>query len=376
MLAGHGGSAVTWFSDRNVWSTSTAYANGPVPEVQAYVAADPVDAHRGKIWNRVLDAGRYSGADEAPGERPKAGWTTLFAHPLDGVAGTPPAQFYELWERSPFSDVALGAMAAHVVQSMKLGQRGVVDLLAVGFSALDSVGHDFGPDSHEVQDTLIRLDQTLGQLMAVLDNTVGRDRYVLGLSADHGVAQIPEVARSQGKDAGRIVNAEVKKVADAAMAKAHGPGAHVAWVEYADIYLSDAMRKRAVADWRVLMPLIDAVAAMPGVMRVFPSFGLEKKRGSTDPVERAAALTYYPGESGDVIVVLKEHWINSADSATTHGTMHPYDQHVPVLFYGKPIKSGRYSDPASPADIAPTLASIIKLAMPGVDGKVLKPGLR
>ena len=375
MLAGHGGT-VTWFSDANTWSTSTAFSAGPVPEVQAYVHANPVDANRGTIWDRVYEPARYSGTDDGLGERPKVGWTTRFAHPLDGAGGTPPQQFYELWERSPFSDVALGSMAGHLVQSMKLGQRGVVDLLAVSFSALDSVGHDFGPDSHEVQDALIRLDQTLGQLLEVLDKTVGRDRYVLGLSADHGVAQTPEVAKAQGKDAGRILNAEVRKVAEAAMVKAHGPGPHVAWVEYADVYLSEAMRTRARATPDVVQPLIDAVSNMPGVLRVFPAAGLEKKRGSADPIERAAALTYYPGESGDLIVVLKEHWINTDGSATTHGTMHPYDQHVPVIFFGNAIKDGRFSDPATPADLAPTLASIIKLPMPGVDGHVLKKAVR
>jgi type I phosphodiesterase/nucleotide pyrophosphatase len=270
----------------------------------------------------------------------------------------------------------LGDMAATLTDTMQLGKRGVVDLLGVSFSALDYVGHDFGPSSHEVQDTLIRLDRTLGTFLASLDTTLGRDRYTLGLSADHGVGDIPEASAAAGRDAGRLLNAEIRKIAEAAMVKAHGPGPHVAHVEYTELYLTDAARKRVAADPDALQPLIAAVSKRPGVLRVIPTAGLEGKRTSHDPIERAAALGYFPGESGDVEVLLRPDWINSDSSAATHGSLHPYDQHVPVVFFGNGIKAGRFSDPASPADLAPTLASIVKLPMPGVDGKVLRSAVK
>ena len=267
-------------------------------------------------------------------------------------------------------------MAAAQVQTFQLGQRGVVDFLGVSFSGLDYVGHDFGPDSHEVQDELIRLDRTLGQLFADLDAAVGRDRYVVGLSADHGVAPIPEAQKASGVDAGRVVNAQVRKVAEAAMLAAHGPGSYVALAEYTNLYLTDSARKRAEADPAFLEPLIDAVAAVPGVQRVLSARGLETKRASANPIERAAALSYYPGESGDVVIVLKPNWIGTDTSTTTHGSLNPYDQHVPVVFLGAPFKPGRYSTAASPADIAPTLAALIKLPLPGIDGKALTDAIK
>jgi hypothetical protein len=367
---------VTWFAATNTWGTSTAYTPTLVPEVKAYVDAHPVDALRGEIWNRVYPPSSYSGVDDGVGERGPSGWTPLFAHPLVGSPGTPAERFYELWERSPYSDVMLADMAATLTETMQLGRRGVVDLLGVSFSALDYVGHDFGPASHEVQDTLIRLDRTLGGFLAALDKTVGRDRYTLGLSADHGVGDIPEASLAAGRNAGRLLNGEIRKIAEAAMVKAHGPGPHVAHVEYTELYLTDAARRRAAAHPAALEPLIDALSKHPGVLRVIPTAGLEAKRTSPDPIERAAALGYFLGESGDVEVVLRPDWINSDSSAATHGSLHPYDQHVPVLFFGKGIKAGRHSDPASPADLAPTLASIVKLPMPGVDGKVLRSAVK
>jgi hypothetical protein len=216
----------------------------------------------------------------------------------------------------------------------------------------------------------------LGEFFAVLDNTVGRDGYALALSADHGVARIPEAVRAEGSDAGRVLNSEVLKAAEAAMTAAHGTGPHVALVEYTNVYLTKAARARAEHDPRYIQPIVDAVSKMPGIQRVFSSQGLETGRDSTDPIQRAAALGHHPEESGDVIVVLKPNWIGTNTSTTTHGSSQPYDQHVPVVFFGAPFKAGRYATPASPADIAPTLASLIKLSMPEADGQVLADGLR
>ncbi|MGQ0732630.1 MAG: alkaline phosphatase family protein [Acidobacteriota bacterium] len=372
MLAGHGGTAVTWFSDANVWSTSTAYAPGPVSEVQTFVAANPVERERPVVWDRLLDAQAYRQADDGLGERPPSGWTSRFPHPLNGVPGTPEHRFFDLWERSPYSDAYLGRMAAGLVDSFALGQRGVTDLLAVSFSAVDYVGHDFGPDSQEIQDTLIRLDRTLGDLFATLDAKVGRNRYAVGLSADHGVSGIPEQLTPGGINAGRVLGAEVRKVAEAALVAAYGPGPHIQHVEFTNVYFTDDARRRAAADPAWVSPAITAISRMDGVMRAFRSSGLDAARSSDDPVVRAAALSHVPDEGGDLVVVLQPNWIGSGSSAATHGSLQPYDQHVPVIFLGPAFAPGRYSNPASPADLAPTLASLVGVPIPGVDGKVLR----
>lgn len=373
MLAGHGGH-VTWFSDADSWATSTAFTPTPLAAVAAYAAANPVEATRDIVWRRLLEAPLYQGRDDAPWERPKPGWTNTFPHPLSGAPGTPEPAFYDLWMRSPYSDAHLGEQAAALVQSFALGQRGAVDLLGVSFSAVDYVGHDFGPDSHEVQDALIRLDGVLGDLFDVLDRTVGRDRWVVGLSADHGVAPIPEMRQEQGLDAGRLLPRDVRAVADRVLAPL-GAGPHVAYVEYTDVYLTDQTRAALAEKPALMKALIDALSAMPGVARVMRGPGLEERRESADQVELAAALSYVPGESGDIIMVPRPYWIATDSSAATHGTLNAYDQHVPVIVMGKPFKTGHYKDLASPADIAPTLAALVGLPMTGVDGKVLTAAL-
>ena len=376
MMAGHGGTAVTWFADSNVWGSSTAYTDAPLPEIKTFVDANPVERERQVVWERSRAATDYVGSDESAHERGRPGWTSTFPHPLEGAGDGAPTRFFDLWERSPFSDAYLGRMAAELVRVFKLGQRDVVDHLSISFSAVDYVGHDFGPDSHEVQDTLYRLDQTLGTLLSVLDTAVGRDRYVIGLSADHGVSRIPEALQAQGEDAGRVVNAQVLKAAESAMVDAHGPGPHVQHVEYSNLYLTPAASARARRDASFIKPILTALSHMPGIERVFPAWDLETKRDSTDPIERAAALSFHPDESGDVVVVLKPNWIGTNTSAATHGSSRWYDQHVPVIFMGAAIKPGRYDAAASPADLAPTLGATIKLTLSDVDGKPLRDALR
>jgi predicted AlkP superfamily pyrophosphatase or phosphodiesterase len=376
MMVGRGARTVTWFADSNVWGSSTAFTAAPVPEVAAFIAANPVERDRTVLWDRVRDVRDYVGSDVNPHERARAGWSTTFPHPLAGAAGSPPERFFDLWERSPYSDTYLGRMAAALVRDLKLGQRNVVDHLAVSFSAVDYVGHDFGPESHEVQDALFRLDLTLGELLATLDEAVGRGNYLIGLSADHGVSRIPEALAAEGGDAGRVLNAAVLKTAEAAMTAAHGPGRHVQVVEYTNLYLTKTARARAQTDASYLAPLIAAVAKMPGIDRVFSSANLANLRDSRDPIERAAALSYHPDESGEVVVILKPNWIGTNSSAATHGSARWYDQHVPVIFMGSSVKPGRYSIPASPADLAPTLAASVGLPMPETDGRALTEAMR
>jgi arylsulfatase A-like enzyme len=376
MLAGHGGTAVTWFADTSTWATSTAYTSNPVRAVQTYISENPVERYRGEIWNRVYDPSSYSGVDDGVGERPPTGWTAMFAHPLAGDADARRDRFHDLWRRSPYSDAELGEVAAALVKSMKLGQRGVVDYLGVSFSALDYVGHNFGPDSHEVQDTLVRMDRTLGKFLTMLDQTVGKGRYVLALSSDHGVGFIPEALKERGQEAGRVLNEVLTKTAEAAMVKAHGPGPHVAHVEYTEVYFTDKTRRLVASNAKALEPLFAALGRVPGVLRAVSTRDFPKKRSSSDPAERAAALGHFPAMSGDVQILLKPNWVGTDTSAASHGTFHAYDQQVPVIFFGDGIDDGRYRDAATPADIAPTLASTIRLALPGIDGKVLKRALK
>ena len=372
-LAGKRADAVIWFDDRGGWSTSSAYTNTPVPFLQQFIDANPLSADYGKVWEKTLPESAYRHADDGEGEGLASGWTRTFPHPLGVEGGKPDGTFYSRWQRSPFADEYLGRMAVSALDALQLGRGTTTDFLGVSFSSLDVVGHTYGPKSHEVQDVLVRLDRTIGRLLEHLDRTVGAGNYVVGLSADHGVAEVPEQIKRGGRQAGKTAQDALTKTLTPLL----GPGPHVAASNYTDIYLTEAANARLRADPKLVAATMDALRALPAVERVFRGDELAAAgaRSSGDPVLRAAALSYHPQRSGDFIIVPKEQWLLST-SVTTHGTHHPYDQRVPVILFGGGIKPGEYRGTATPADLTPTLTAIAGVPIAACDGRVLKEALR
>jgi predicted AlkP superfamily pyrophosphatase or phosphodiesterase len=368
-LAGHEADAVIWFDERGNWESSTAYGRTLPEWVTAFAKANPIERDAGKIWERTLPSERYQYDDAAPGEANVAGWTGTFPHPLGAAADK---AFLPHWLTSPYANEYLEQMAETAIDTLQLGKGKATDFLGISFSALDTVGHAFGPRSHEVQDTLVRLDATIGKLLDALDAKVGADNYVLALSADHGVADIPE----QVPNAGRQSSKQIQSAIETAL-KPLGNGPLVNVVAYTDVYLARGVIDRLKKDDKTMAALKEALLALPGIANVFRSdeVSTPAARQSQDPQIRAAALSYFAGRSGDLILIPKENWLLAA-SATTHGTLYPYDQRVPVVFYGASINPGPRDDAATPADIAATLAAIVGAKLPSPDGQVLKSALR
>ncbi len=364
-LAGHGGDVVLWFDTRGGWTTSSAFASKPIPFLQDFIDHHPVASAYGQHWDRLFDPSTYQNMDDNPAERPPAGWTRTFPHIIGSKSGKPDSEFYGHWMRSPLSDEYLGKMAAATVDALHLGTGPQVDFLGVSFSALDLVGHAFGPNSHEVQDMIARLDVTIGDLLDRLDASVGAGNYVVGFSSDHGVGQIPEETGTGG----RQTTAETTAAIDAALGPILGPGKYVANSAYTDIYLQKAALDRMEKDPAITAAVLNALRALPGIAQAYTAqeIAAPRTRSSPDPIKRAAALSYFRGRSGDLIIVPRERWILTT-SATTHGTLYPYDQRVPVILYGPGVKKGSYSNDATPADVAPSLAALAHIRFQTSDG--------
>jgi predicted AlkP superfamily pyrophosphatase or phosphodiesterase len=363
MLGGHGGDAITWLTETlDGWETSAGYSNQGIPAVKAFVDANPLSADLGKTWDRSLPAASYSGPDDGVGEAPPQGWTRSFPHRLKGASDDADSTYYAQWERSPFADAYVGRFAAALVQSLHLGKHDGTDVLAVSFSSPDLVGHAFGPRSHEIQDMYMHLDKTIGTLFDQLDATVGKGQWVAGLSADHGVTPIPEQLIAEGKDGGRIKGGAIVDAIEQALKPALGEGRHVTALNTNDIYFEPGVYDKILKSHELAAAVIAAIAAQPGIQRVFRSEEIRGAANAKDPLLRAAALSYFPGRSGDLVFATKPGWMISA-AGTTHGSANAEDQRVPILFYGRGVKPGVYQDRATPADVTPTLAALSGLAM-------------
>jgi predicted AlkP superfamily pyrophosphatase or phosphodiesterase len=370
-LAGHKGDFVTWFGDSNAWETSSVYTPAPIGWFVTYLKDHPANEDAGKTWERTLPVDRYQGDDDAPGEHGAGGWTATFPHPM-GAAGDP--AYYAHLLQSPYMDEQLEGMAEAAVDQMKLGTEDRTDFLGVSFSSLDVVGHSYGPRSHEIQDMVVRLDITVGKLLDYLDKKVGAGKYVVAMTADHGVAGLPEQNPAGGRQSGAALRAAL----EAAMQPAFGgDGSYVAAVSYGDIYFKPGIYERLKGDAATLKAVKRAATAQPGIARVFTSEELAppSARTSKDSQLRAAALSYFAGRSGDMSVIVKENWMMAA-AGTTHGSSYEYDQRVPVILFGAGIQPGVREDAATPADLAVTVSSLIGVQLPSPDGKVLTGALK
>ncbi len=389
MLAGHQADAATWQdsspwqdSGMGLWQTSTGY--GPLPFIAEYTKAHPVTEDYGKTWTLSLPKSAYLYEEKSTGAGAPEGWGLTFPHPLRGKAGgsQPDAAFFLQWDTSPFADTYLTRLAETAVDQLGLDKGAGTDFLGVSYSSTDYVGHAFGPRSWEIQDILVRLDHDLGELFAHLDAKVGRGNYVVALSADHGVAPIPEQMEKTGADAGVLHLDEIQEAIEKVLAQMAYPKPAVARVSSADVYFAPGVYARLKADPSAMEEVLAAVRAVPGVREVYRAEELSGRPATNSPTRNAEALSYFPGRSGDLLIVPKPYWLldwtprgKERNYGTGHGTPWNYDQHVPVLLMGWGIRPGQYFNHATPADIAPTLAALCGITLATRDGHVLADAL-
>ncbi|MBP7571350.1 MAG: alkaline phosphatase family protein, partial [Acidobacteria bacterium] len=376
MLGGQRPDAATWFDgDSGQWVTSTAFAKAPLPWLSRVVNERKPEKVVGESWQRLLPADRYRHEDDGVGEEGVEQWTASFPHTLAGKSGQADKAFFGAWASSPFSDEALAELGMAAIDELKLGQGEGTDFLAISFTALDAVGHDFGPLSHEVQDVLARLDRTLGRLLDHLESRVP-GRYVLALTADHGVAPIPEQAAALGNPAGRLPSRELVDRMEKALERLLGPGKHVVRMVGYEVILAPGVLDKLRANPIAARALKDAIRETPEVAAVYFGDELETLTMEGDRLARAAAAGYRPGRSGDLVVFLRPYWLyGSGKTGTNHGAPYAYDQRVPLLLFGQGIKAGRFDTPVGPMDIAPTLAHLVGVTLGAADGRVLSEAL-
>jgi predicted AlkP superfamily pyrophosphatase or phosphodiesterase len=381
-MAGHKADAATWF-DGGAWVTSTPY--GTLSFLEDPSKSHLAKADFGKTWSLSLPESAYWYGEKSLGAVAPDGWGLTFPHALRGKSGVgePDGTFYEQWASSPYADTALTELAKEAVDDLKLGNSTGTDFLAVSYSSVDYVGHEFGPRSREIQDILVRLDKDLGNLFAHLDEKVGRGNYVVALSADHGVVPIPEDMQTTGADAGVLHLPEVQDKIEKALEPYNFPKPAVARITGSDIYFAPGVYEKLQNDHAAMQAVLDAALAQPGVAAVYRAEEVAGRPATQSPTLRAFAYSYFPGRSGDVFILPKPYWLMDGTPAgkarsygTGHGVPYNYDQHVPVLLMGFGIQPGQYFQPITPADIAPTFAALCGITLSSRDGHILAEALK
>lgn len=353
LMAGRGADAAYWLDTRSgMFVTSTYYMATPPVWLDEFNRQRVTDTYAGRRWTALHGASALRTLPAEPGPAL-----------VSAVVG------------SPYGNELLLAFAETLLTKEELGQRGATDLLAVGFSSNDSVGHAHGPDSPEVRDISIRTDAVLGRLLARVDKLVGLDRTLVALTADHGVVPSPEVMIERNLPGGRMQAATLFGAIQQALEQRFGEGKWVLATAGSSPYLNyDLMKNMDAAAVRRLAA--DAAAAVPHVARVYTRDQLERGDVGSDRISQRVLRGFNAARSGDLEIVLEPYWIRGTNRAT-HGSPYNYDAHIPLILMGPGIKAGRYAQHVALNDLAPTLATLLNVAIPaGSSGRVLTEALR
>jgi predicted AlkP superfamily pyrophosphatase or phosphodiesterase len=399
--SGQHASAAYWYSlDNGNMVSSTFYFNRAPEWVTQFNQRRMTDGWFGAVWDRLLPEAEYlkrAGKDDLPWENidKTSKDSNTFPHVITGGATGPENAFYRAIDYTPFSNDLLVAFAREAITKEQLGADDETDVLTISFSANDHVGHRFGPNSQEVMDMALRVDRQIGTLLDFIDEHVGLRNTLVIFTADHGVSPVPEHEVGGRQIGWRAPEADLRKAIEDGLKARYGrPGrpaddyiqtfgsTHEPGVINSNIYLNqNALRRDRIDPAEVQKVVGELAMRLRGVKRYFTRVQLEGNRVSlADPIARRVMHGFYPSRSGDIVLVLDPYnfYFDTPDDpadarwTATHGSPYRYDTHVPLIMMGPVFAAGRYAQPATPADIAPTLTRILGSQAPSCSsGRVL-----
>ena len=376
--AGKMGIAYMYQASTGQFASTTHYMPDHPSWVKEFHAGKPADAYYGREWKPLLEESAYrqSLADDQKWFLKGGGRLPMKI----GGDGFPDAPFYSALLRSPYGDELTFAFARAAVKGEALGADDAPDILSVSLSTHDYVNHAYSAESRISHDHVLHVDRQLEAFFRYLDETVGKDRYVAVLTADHGFTPSPEYFRSLGRDAGRVSGSGIVTKLNAALAKRFGEGQWVLGLSAQAVVLNRALiAERKVDIAAASEESRKVLLAEPGIAAVFTRSEIESGSGAGSPFFDAVRKSFDRERSADLPIVLKPNWLyTSSSSIASHGHPHPADTHVPLLFYGPAwVTPGRRDGRVEIVDIAPTLARMLGVPEPAAcEGKPLPVGVR
>ena len=363
---GHTANAAYWFhgADEGKWITSTYYMNELPKWVNDFNSSGKAQSYK-KEWNTLKDIKDYieSGTDNNLYEgKFKDETTTSFPHNTAELLDKTKA--FDIIKATPYGNSLTADFAIEALKNEGLGKDEITDFLTVSFSSTDYVGHMFGVNSKEVQDTYLRLDEDLARLFKALDKNVGEGEYTLFLTADHAAIEVPTYLKDQKIPAGYIDNKANTARLSEFLKYTYGTEDIVKNHSNNQLFLDHKIVKNLDLDLAdVQAEIAQEYLGYDGIDKVYTAdqmWNNEYTRGIPYILQNG----YNQKRSGDVLLVLKPGFISYNTTGSTHGSPQIYDTHAPLLFYGKGIKPGSTIKRTEIPDIAPTISALLGISYP------------
>ena len=342
MMGGLGADLALWVDNPSGnFVTSTWYGKELPAWVAAHNGTRPLDRYFANTWKLAGQSSAYAGLkDDRPFEQRQPDGSCTLPRIINGGAPQPCQVYYEQLRVTPFANDGIVDCGLLAMERMALGTDTTPDLLCIGLSANDYVGHAFGPRSVEVRDITLQTDQLLARLLDSLDQRIGQGRYLLALTADHGIAPSPEGMLGRRLIAGRFDTLlAAAQAANRALTERYGPPPEgfFRWVLNKDSYTlfldRKALKHRGIDLMEAADIATEAARTPDAVERTFNTLRLFQESSTDDRFARSIKQAVHPDRSGEVYVVPRPYWIGGT-AAATHGSLYPYDQEVPLMVMG------------------------------------------
>lgn len=372
--AGHTANAAYWFhgKDEGVWITSTFYRKDLPQWVKDFNDSDTVESYL-KVWDTYQPIETYieSGSDLNDFERGFNGKETA-TFPYDLAALKDENGGFDVLKATAYGNSLTVDFALAALEGEALGKDNDTDVLTVSFSSTDYVGHNFGVNSKEVEDTYIRLDRDLERFFKYLDENVGEGEYTVFLTADHGAVDVPAYLESVKIPAGYLDYNDRKERFQKFLIEKYGTADIVENVSNNQLFFDKAKLKELGLDiHEVEQALVDEQISYPNIAKVYTATTMNSTDFTTG-IEALLQNGFNQKRSGDVIIVDDIAHIAYSKTGSTHGSGLNYDTHVPLLFFGKGIKQGQTYNKTVIPDIAPTISALLGISFPnGATGQPL-----
>ncbi|WP_067147267.1 alkaline phosphatase PafA [Pseudotamlana agarivorans] len=372
--AGHTADAAYWFhgDDEGAWITSSFYMEA-LPKWVAKFNASKQAASYLKKWDTYYDIDTYtaSGSDLNDYEGGfKGKETATFPYNLKKLKDE--NGNFSILKITPFGNSLTTDFAIAAIEGEALGADDITDVLTVSYSCTDYIGHNFGVNSKEIEDTYIRLDQDLERFFKVLDKEVGKGEYVVFLTADHGAVDVPAYLHAHNIPSGYLDNKARKKQFDDFLLAKYGTAEVVENISNDQIFLNkDKLQILGLSAIDVQNAIVEEQMTYPHISKAYTREAIVS-RDFTEGIEALIQKGFNQKRSGDVVLVNDPAYISYGKTGSTHGSGLNYDTHVPLLFFGKGINHGATTERTNITDIAPTMSSLLGISFPNASiGKPL-----
>lgn len=367
MMAGHLADAAYWYDSKSGnWISSSYYLENLPTWVKGFNNIRLPDSYLEREWNMLLPSSSYSydGNDENPSEVGFGRNENSYPYNFKKLRKNSLTGEYELLKSTPLGNTLITDFALSAIQEERLGYDDITDLLMISFSSTDYIGHLFGPQSYEIEDTYIRLDQEISHFVDVVERSLGKKNILIFLTSNHGVANNPQKMLDEKMNAGFFRYRNAVALLKSYLNAIYGHGDWVSFYNKQQLYLN----RNLIEDSGIILSEIQSCAAtflveFEGVANVLTSTVLQNTNYGSG-IFKKMQNSFNQKLSGDLMINLEPGWTEETNFSTGHNSPYEYDTHIPLIWYGWKIPVKSISRKISITDIAPTLSFFLNIQAP------------